>query len=148
MENEKAQSTTKQGWLWIIPAAVVVMILNVAVHVLYMVVYSYLIHPGDSVEHYQAHATFSAPYSSILFGMPLMFLGARWVARKFTFERAVLAAVLVWAVYFTIDATVLLSVGELRRLALIFSISFATKLVAAYLGGFSARKRMAQTPGG
>ena len=134
-------STTKNRWVWIIPAAVAVLVANVAIHILYMVAYSYLINPGQGAAHYQAHAQSSAPYSSILIGMPLMFLACRWVGARFEARRGVTAALFVWLVYFLIDITVLVFAGELGGLALLFVISFVTKLAAAYLGGLAARKQ-------
>ena len=110
-----------------------------------MVAYSYVINPGQDAAYYQAHARVSAPYSSIVVGMPLMFLACRWIGRKFAARFAIIAALLVWLVYFLIDLTVLLLAGELAsRLALFFIISVATKLAAAYLGGLAARKQAAE----
>ena len=134
-------STTKNRWVWIVPAALAVMVINVAIHILYVVAYSYLINPGQDAAHYQAHAQSSAPYSSIFVGMPLMFLVCRWVGKKFAARFSVTAALLVWLVYFLIDMTALVFAGELSRLALLFVISFVTKLAAAYLGGLAARRQ-------
>ena len=128
--------------LLIIPAAIAVLILNVGIHILYMVVYSYLINPGQDAAYYQAHAGVSAPYSSIVVGMPLMFLVCRWVGKKFAARFRITAALLVWLVYFLIDITALVFAGELGRLALLFVISFVTKFAAAYLGGLFARKQV------
>jgi hypothetical protein len=138
-------SMKKNRWVWIIPAALAVMILNVAIHILYMVAYSYIINPGHDAAHYQAHARVSAPYSSIVVGMPLMFLACRWIGRKFAARFVITAASLVWLVYFLIDMTVILFAGELSsRLAVFFVISFVTKFAAAYLGGLAARKQVAE----
>ena len=108
----KRTSTTKNRWVWIIPAAIAVMITNVAIHILYMVAYSYVINPGHDAAYYQAHALVSAPYSSIVVGMPLMFLACRWIGRKFAARYVISAALLVWLVYFLIDMTVLLLAAE------------------------------------
>jgi hypothetical protein len=140
--NMKRTPATKNRWLLIIPAAIAVLILNVGIHILYMVVYSYLINPGQDAAHYQAHASVSAPYSSIVVGMPLMFLVCRWIGKKFAARFSVTAALLVWLVYSLIDITVLVFAGEFRRLALLFVISFVTKFAAAYLGGLSAREQV------
>ena len=134
-------STTNNRWVWIIPAAITVLVANVVIHILYMVAYSYLINPGQDAAHYQAHANLSAPYSSILIGMPLMFLVCRWVGRRFAARLSVTAALLVWLVYFLIDISVLVFAGELSRVAVLFVISFVTKLAAAFLGGLAARKQ-------
>ena len=141
MITERAPAT-KNRWLWIIPAAIAVMVTNVAIHILYMVVYSYLINPGENAAHYQAHARLSAPYSSIVVGMPLLYLVCRWIGMRFHASSSLTAALLVWLVYFLIDITVLAFAGELGRMALLFVISFATKLAAAYLGGIAARKQV------
>ena len=135
-------STTKNRWVWIIPAAVAVLVINVGIHVLYMVAYYHFINPGRDTAHYHAHAELSAPYSSIFVGMPLMFLVCRWIGKKFAARFSVTAALLVWLVYFLIDITVLVFAGEFSRLALLFVISFVTKFAAAYLGGLAARRQV------
>lgn len=131
----------KNRWLLIPPTALAVLILNVLIHFLYMVVYGYLINPGHDNSFYEAHAQFSGPYSSIIVGMPLMFFAGRWIGRKFPARNSVKAALLVWLVYFLIDISVIAAVGALASIALLFSISFLTKLGAAWLGGVWARSR-------
>lgn len=140
--NMEQTTTPRTRWLLIVPAALIVLIGNVGIHILYMVVYSYLINPGQDMAHYQAHAQFSGPYSSIVVGIPLMFLVCRWIGKKFAAESSVTAALLIWLVYFLIDLTVILFAGPLGGLALLFVISFATKFAAAYFGGLAARKQI------
>src|SRR5688572_9046390 len=123
----------KNRWWLAIPVALGVMILNVLIHVLYMVVYGYLIAPGHEEAYYQAYAELSAPYSSIIAGMPLMFLAGRWIGTKFPQENRVKAALLVWLVYFLIDFAIVAAVGALAQIALLFVASFATKFAAAFL---------------
>jgi hypothetical protein len=129
----------KNRWWLAIPFALGVMILNVLIHVLFMVVYGYLIDPGHDEAYYQAYAQVSAPYSSIIAGMPLMFLAGRWIGKKFPKGNSVKAALFAWFVYFLIDFAIIAAVGALTQIALLFTISFATKLAAAYLGGRSAQ---------
>jgi hypothetical protein len=133
----------KLRWLLIVPVALGVMIANVAVHILYMVIYSYLINPGHDVAFYEAHAKVSAPYSSIVAGMPLVFLGCRWIAKKFAPESSITAALVVWLVYFVIDLAVIVSAGAFAGIAVLFAISMSTKFAAAYFGGLAARKQFA-----
>ena len=141
--NMEQTTTPRNRWLWIVPAALITMIANVGIFFLYMVAYSYLINPGQNDAHYQAHAQFSGPYSSIVVGFPLMFLVCRWIGKKFAAESTVTAALLVWLAYFLIDLTVVLFAGALDgRVALLVVISFATKFAAAYLGGLAARKQI------
>jgi len=134
--------TTKNRWLWIIPAALAVMVTNIAIHILYMVVYSYLINPGENAAYYKAHAELSAPYSSIVVGMPLMFIVSRWIGARFEARSCVTAALLVWLVYFLVDFSIVGFSGALGRVTILFAISFVTKLAAAYLGGLAARKQV------
>lgn len=131
---------TKNRWIWITPTAIAVLVGNVALYILYMVAYSYVINPGQDEAHYQAHAQLSAPYWSIIFGMPLMFFACRWIGKKFEARYSLTAALLVWLVYFLIDVTVIIFARELFNLALLFTISFATKFATAYFGGLAARK--------
>lgn len=131
----------KNRWWLAIPFALGVMVVNVLISVLYVVVYSFLIDPGHDEAYYQAYAEVSAPYSSIIAGIPLMFLAGRWIGGKFPKGNSVKAAMLVWLVYFLIDFAVIAAVGALAQIALLFAISFSTKFVAAYLGGLWAQKR-------
>lgn len=142
IEAMKDISEKRNRWWLAVPTAFVVLIVNVAIHIIYMIVYSYLIDPGHDEAHYNAYAQLSAPYLSIVAGIPLMFLAGRWIGRKFPKENSIKAAVLVWLVYFLIDLTVIALAGALASVALLFIISFVTKLAAAYLGGLSAVKQM------
>lgn len=133
---------TKNRWVWIVPAAIAVFVITLAIRILYMVTYYHFINPGEDTAHYHAHEELSAPYLSIFVGMPLMFLACRLIGKKFAVRFSVTAALLVWLVYFLIDITVLVFAGELSRLAWLFVISFVTKFAAAYLGGLAARKQV------
>ena len=68
-----------------------VMAVNVAISILYMVVYGYVIDPGHDQAYYEAHVKIAAPYSSIVAGIPLMFLVGWWVGMR--------PAMVVWLVY-------------------------------------------------
>jgi hypothetical protein len=140
-------STPKSRWLLIVPAALIVLIGNIGIHILYMVAYSYLINPGQDVAHYQAHAQYTGPYSSIIAGIPLMFLVCWWIGKKFAAESSVTAALQVWLVYFLIDLTVVVLAGGLGGMSLLLVISHATKFAAAYLGGIAARKQVLEASG-
>ena len=59
-----------------------VMAVNVAISILYMVVYSYAIDPGHEKAYYEAHVQIAAPYCSIVAGIPLMFLVGWWVSMR------------------------------------------------------------------
>lgn len=110
--------------------ALLVMALNVGASVLYMVFYSAVIAPGHDQAYYEAHVQVAAPWSSVIVGIPLMFLAARWTAPRLGRRAAVSIAV----VYVVIDLAIMLAAGGLGQLALVVTLSVATKLGAAWLG--------------
>lgn len=110
-----------------------VMALNVAVSILYMVVYSHAIDPGHQKAYYEAHVRIAAPYCSIVAGIPLMFLVGWWVGTR--------PAILVWLVYAFVDVAVLAASGLTLRIGALVAVSLLTKLVSAYLGGLAASWR-------
>lgn len=132
----------KNRWWLAIPFALGVMFFNILISVLWVAVYSLVINPGQDPAFYQDYAQTAAPYSSIIAGMPLMFLAGRWIGYKFPKQNAVKAALSVWLVYFFIDFVVIAAAGALMQIALLFIVSFTTKFAAAYLGGLSAQKRV------
>src|SRR5688572_28506571 len=119
---------------WLIGIAVLVMIANIAVSVLYMVVYSYLIDPGHEKEYYDAHIQIAAPYCSIVAGIPLMFLAGWWVGGWWQGEFALKSALVIWLVYAVIDIAILLAAGVTSRIAVLVAISLVTKFAAIYFG--------------
>jgi hypothetical protein len=118
---------------WLVGVALLVMIANVAISVLYMVIYSYLIDPGHDQRYYEGHIQMAAPYCSIVAGIPLMFLAGWWVSRSWNGEFPIRSALVVWLVYVVIDLSVLLAAGLNWRIALLFAVSFITKLAAVLL---------------
>lgn len=124
---------------WIIGAAIVVLVVNVAVSFLYVGFYSYAINPNQPKQYYQEYAQVAAPYSSILAGAPLMFLMCWWVASWWENDFGLKAALLVWFAYTVIDVLILAAVGMKEglptRMIVITIVSVIAKLIAAYLGG-------------
>ena len=125
---------------WLVGVAVLVLVANVGVSILYMVVYSYVIDPGHDEQYYREHIKVAAPYCSIVAGMPLMFLAGWWVAGRQD-QFAVQSALLVWLAYVLIDLAVLAAAGLTTRLAVLFAISFLTKLAAVYVGASAGSHR-------
>jgi hypothetical protein len=123
---------------WLVGVALLVMVLNVAVSVLYMVVYGHLIDPGHEEQYYHDHIQVAAPYCSIVAGIPLMFLAGWWVGGWWEPEFAVRAGLAVGAAYALIDFSVLLAAGLTGRIAVMFVVSFLTKFVAVYFGALVA----------
>jgi hypothetical protein len=109
------------------------MVVNVAVSILYMVVYSYAIDPGHEKAYYEAHVRIAAPYCSIVAGIPLMFMVGWWVSMR--------PAVFVWLVYAIVDVAVLAGSGPTFRMGALVAVSLLTKLGSAYLGALAASSR-------
>lgn len=128
---------------WIIGAAIFILVINVSLSIVYMVVYGYLINPGQTESFYQDHIKIAAPYCSIIFGIPLFYFVCRWIAGKWERNFALKAALLVWLVYWVIDLTVI--IAHFKDLTLwlggLVIISLLTKFASAYLGGAAASKR-------
>jgi hypothetical protein len=103
-----------------------VMAVNVAISILYMVVYSYVIDPGHEKGYYEAHVKIAAPYCSIVAGIPLMLLVGWWVG--------LWPAMLVWMVYTVLDLAMFAVSGPTLRMSAFVAVSLLTKLVSAYLG--------------
>lgn len=111
-----------------------VMAVNVAMSILYMVVYGYVIDPGHEKTYYDAHIQVAAPYCSIVAGFPLMFLVGWWLGVR--------EALVVWLIYTVIDLTVVvLASGVTSKLWALVAVSLLTKVAGAYLGGLVASWR-------
>jgi hypothetical protein len=123
---------------WLIGIAVVVMIVNVALSVLYMVVYSYVIDPGHEAGYYDAHIQIAAPYCSIVAGIPLMFLAGWWVGRWWRGQFAFKSALIIWFVYAVIDVAIMLGAGLTSKMAIFVAVSVLTKVAAVYAGALFA----------
>ena len=108
-----------------------VMVVNVAISILYMVVYSYLINPGHEKAYYEAHIQIAAPYCSIVAGIPLMFLVGWWMGTR--------SAMVVWLVYALVDVAIVAASGPTVRMGGLVAVSLLTKLVSAYLGALAGR---------
>ena len=114
-----------------------VMVANVAISVLYMVVYGHVIDPGHEKAYYDAHIKVAAPYCSIVAGVPLMFLAGWWVGGDITL--GVRSAMIVWAAYAIIDLAIMAASGLTLRIGVLVAVSLLTKLAAVSLGALVAR---------
>jgi hypothetical protein len=126
----------------IIGAALLSMVVNVVLSILYIAFYSYFINPGHDERFYQEYARTAAPYCSIVSGIPVLYFVCRWIGGKWESNFAVKAALLVWLVYALIDLSVLTAAGWTTRLAVVSLVSMTTKLIAAYFGGLAARGKI------
>jgi hypothetical protein len=126
--------------------ALLVLVVNVAMSILYMVMYSYLINPGHPKGYYDEHIKVAAPYCSIVAGIPLMFLAGLWVAGWGgpQGQLGIKAALVVWLAYAIIDLGVVLAVGGMTtKMCVLVAVSLLTKLTAAYAGALVAGRNAA-----
>jgi hypothetical protein len=121
--------------------ALLVMVANVAISILYMVVYGHAIDPGHEKAYYQEHIKIAAPYCSIVAGIPLMFLAGWWVGGFWEPGLGVQSALIVWLAYAVIDLAVVAASGFTARIGILFAVSFLTKLAAVYVGALVAGRR-------
>ena len=128
----------KAKLLLALPAAILTGILNVLCFFVFMVIYSYAIDPGHDQNYYSEAANRFGPISSIICGIPLMYLAGRWIGKRAGSRLAIAAGIILWAVYFAIDLAIVAASGSLTSVLPLFVISFATKLGAAYLGARSS----------
>jgi hypothetical protein len=134
-------SEPSKAKLWLaLPTAIVTGVLNVLCFFLFMVAYSYVLDPGHEEAYYSEAASRFGPISSIICGIPLMYLAGRWIGKRVGPRLAVTAGVLVWTVYFVLDLAIVAASGVSMSLLPLFVISFATKLAAVYLGARHARQ--------
>ncbi len=70
-----------------------------------------------------------------------MFLAGRVVGGWWEREFAIKAGLTIWLAYALIDIAVLLAAGMTVRIAVLFAVSFATKLVAVYFGALVGSHR-------
>jgi hypothetical protein len=127
---------------WLVGVALPVMIANVALSILYMVVYGYVIDPGHDQAYYDAHIQVAAPYCSIVAGIPLMFLAGWWVGRWWQGEFAVKSALVIWFTYAFIDVAIMLGAGLTPSMAVLVAVSVLTKLAAVYFGARFANRSL------
>jgi hypothetical protein len=107
----------------------------------WVAIYSHLINPGEELAYYQNYAQFASPIVSVVMGIPLWFFACRWVGRKAGF-RAVAMSVWAWVILFVIDLPLNFLVETTTYSWSMVAASHSTKLLAAYLGGRAALKRL------
>ena len=125
----------------LVGVALLTMIANVAASVLYMVIYGHVIDPGHEPQYYNDHIQVAGPYCSIVAGIPILFLAGWWVAGWRQGKLGVKAALIVWLAYTVIDLAILLAERITMRDGILVAISIATKLAAAWCGGWVRMRR-------
>lgn len=128
-------------WAWVVGTAVGLEVAITASAVAWIVIYSYLIHPGEAESYYQNYARSASPVVSILLGIPYWFFACRWVGRK-AGSRAIVMSVWICVIILVIDLSLILLLADPETKWTIIAVSHSTKLIAAYSGGRAALKRV------
>lgn len=121
--------------LKLIGLALLAMITLVIISILEVTVYSYVVNPGQPPTIYEAHAEFSAPFVSGIFGFILFFLVARrWRLRNL--PNAFPLAILFPTTYVALDVLILSLATDVQwsSFASTFFLANGAKYLGSYLG--------------
>lgn len=120
--------------LKLIGLAILTMITLVIISFIEVAVYSYLINPGQEQSVYEAHANFSAPYISGIFGFIVFFLVARYWKKK-EYPNVLKLAILYLLIYVLLDIIIITAAGvKWSDFFLIFAIANTAKFLGSFLG--------------
>ena len=128
-------------WGWVIGTAIGLEVALVISAFAWVAIYSYLIHPGEERSYYENYAQFASPVISVVLGMPYWFFACRWVGQK-AGTRAVAMCVSAWSILLLTDFPLNFLAEHKAYDWMMVAISLSTKLLAAYLGGRAALKRV------
>lgn len=110
--------------------AIASMVVNVAFAFAWVWVYS-LLEPGRPEAFYEAYAQQISPLSSVIFGIPIWFVGGRLAAQWGCSRRVAWAAV---ATYIVLDVVIIALVGGFPAFLTVALASYVTKSAAACAG--------------
>jgi hypothetical protein len=111
----------------------------------WVTIYSYFLHPGESLVFYQQYALLSSPWVSMVMGMPVFYLVCRWIGSRLP-SRAWPTAVGLFGIYLLIDVPFVLF-GHNPTIALWFpAIGYLVKFLACHFGGKSAARNEVAQP--
>lgn len=128
-------------WGWVVGTAVGLEVAMIISAVAWVAIYSHLIHPGEELAYYESYAQSASPVVSVVLGIPYWFFACRWVGRK-AGTRAVAMCVWAWFILLIIDVLLIFMAKPADFNWSMVAISHSTKLLAAYLGGRAALKRL------
>lgn len=108
---------------------------QIAATFVWVALYSYLIHPGETAAFYQRHAEVAGPWVSVLAGTPIFYLVCRWIGARNP-ARAWPTAMALFGFFLVLDGALMFSAGvPSPRLVGFMVASYLLKLVACHLGG-------------
>lgn len=142
IHQSKESQPDRIPWGWVIATAIGLEVAMIISAVAWVAIYSYLIHPGEEPAFYENYAKVASPIVSVVVGIPIWFFACRRVGLK-AGTRAVAMCLWAWFIVFIIDMTLIfMAAPEDNSWWSIVVISHSTKLLAAYLGGRAALKRV------
>ena len=119
----------------LIGLAILTMITLVIISILEVTLYSYVINPGQDVNFYEAHAEYTAPYISGIFGFIVFFLIARHWKKK---EYQNLFKLLIYfpLIYVMLNLVIIISTATVQWSSFIFTFILAdgAKILGTFLG--------------
>lgn len=119
---------------------------QIAATFVWVAIYSYLVHPGETPAFYQRYAQVAGPWVSLLAGTPIFYLVCRWIGSRAP-SRAWPTAMALFGLFVLVDLPLMFSAGTpSRRLLGFMAASYLLKLLACHLGGRSAAWREVAEP--
>ena len=128
-------------WGWVIGTAIGLDVALMISAFAWVAIYSYWIHPGEAASYYEDYAQRASWVVSVVLGIPYWFFACRWVGQK-AGTRAVAMCVWAWLITFLIDVPLIFLAEQKAYYLMMVAMSLSTKLLAAYLGGRAALKRV------
>lgn len=128
----------KQNKFWpkLIGTAFLLHVVLILLSIIEVMVYSYLIHPGEQKAFYETHASLSGPWVSAIFGSVLMFFLVKRFLKRFTRQQLTYVIGLP-AIYLVIDLILIFGSGnQLKDFAYQFLLAALPKMAAVALAYF------------
>ena len=124
-------------WLKLVGTALLVHVILIALSIIEVAFYSYVIETGKDEAFYSQHANESGPWVSAIGGSLLMFLLVKRYVRRFT-DRQLTYAIMLPVVYIAIDMIILAAanvniIEHMAQLLPANAVKIAAALVAYYL---------------
>ena len=125
----------KHTFLKLIGLAILAMITLVVISILEVTLYSYVVNPGHDARVYEAHAEYSAPYISGIFGFIVFFLVARHWKKK-RYDNLLKLVIAFPLIYVLLDLLIisLAATVQWSTFILTFALANGAKFLGSYLG--------------
>lgn len=134
----------RRFWLKLLGVVLLLHITLIALSILEVAIYSYLINPGHDNDFYSAHAMESGPWVSVIFGSAFCFLLVRRYMKRFSHDQLTYAIALP-VVYIIIDLLLMVAAGaSITSLVSVYLLSNGIKLLASLAAYFIYRERVQQ----